>query len=187
MIVGYQGMSGSHTERAAVELLARAGISDYSLDPCVTSAAVVRRLVDHSIDLGAVALRNAAGGEVSETVEAMRAVVLREVARAALPIVHCLYARTPLDLAWITTIHSHEQALRQCADNLRRLLPDAQAVSAEDTALAARRLAEGRYADTAAVLCSRSAGEREGLCLIRVDMQDLADNLTEFALLELAR
>jgi chorismate mutase/prephenate dehydratase len=186
MIVGYQGMRGSHTERAATELLARAGIVGYRLDPCVTSAAVVRRLADRSIDLGALALRNAAGGEVAETVEAMRGVALREILRASLPIVHCLYARTPLDPAQVTAVYSHEQALRQCVASLRLHCPDATPVAAEDTALAARRLAQGDYPGAAAVLCSRGAGEQEGLCLIRAGMQDLADNLTEFALVGLA-
>jgi prephenate dehydratase len=185
MIVGYQGMRGSHSERAATELLARAGILDYRLDPCVTSAVVIRKLRERSVDLGVLAIRNAAGGDVVETVEAMRGVALREIARVALPIVHCLYARTTLDPSRITAIHSHEQALRQCAGNLQRHFPDAAAVPAEDTALAARRLAEGRYGGDAAVLCSREAGEREGLYLIRADMQDLAANLTEFVLIEL--
>src|SRR5262245_35927215 len=95
MIVGYQGIVGSHSERAAVELLARIGITEYTLDPCVTSAEVVARLDARRIDLGVLAVRNAVGGPVMETVEAVREGTLHEIARCELPIIHGLYGRSP--------------------------------------------------------------------------------------------
>jgi prephenate dehydratase len=186
VIVGYQGIGGSHTERAAIELLARAGITEYRLEACVTAQEVVTRLQARRVDLGVLALRNVVGGEVIETQEATREVALHEHARGALPIVHALYARAARPAAAIATIYSHEQALRQCAQTLRQHCPQAQTVPAPDTAFAARLLAEGQYAEDAAVLCSRAAGEQFGLCLIRDGMQDRADNLTEFALVGLA-
>jgi prephenate dehydratase len=186
MIVGYQGIVGSHTERAAIELLARAAITDYQLEACVTAQEVVARLRARHIELGVLALRNVVGGEVVETREATRDLRLRELARGALPIVHCLYARSALVPAAIAAVHSHEQALLQCAQSLRQLCPQALTIAAADTALAARLLAEGHYPEGTAVLCSRAAGEQFGLCLIRDAVQDRADNLTEFTLVRLA-
>ena len=186
IVVGFQGIAGSFSEGAAIELLRRAGVDRYRLEPCVTSAEVVRRLQDERIERGVLALRNVVGGEVRESVDAMRGAQLRVVIRASLPIVHCLYARVACDPSTIVAVHSHEQALRQCRDNLSVLCPHAARVAAEDTALAARDLADGRYADGSAVVCSRGAGERFGLHLLREGIQDRADNLTEFALLALS-
>jgi prephenate dehydratase len=187
LVVGYQGIGGSFSEGAAIELLRRAGIGRYRLEPCVTSAEVVRRLQDARIECGVLALRNVVGGEVQESADALRGVVLRELIRASLPIVHCLYARVACDPSAIVAVHSHEQALRQCRDSLDVLCPHAARITADDTALAARNLAEGRYAEGSAVVCSRIAGEGFGLHLIHEGIQDRADNLTEFALLARSR
>jgi len=186
VIVGFQGIAGSHSERAAIDLLGRVAVERYRLEPCVTAAEVVSRLRDGRIHRGVLALRNVVGGEVLETLEATRGVSLREIVRAALPIVHCLYARVACDLSEVVALHSHEQAFRQCHETLVRLCPRAALVAADDTALAARHLAEGRYPVGSAVVCSRAAGEQFALCLLREGIQDRADNLTEFALVELS-
>jgi prephenate dehydratase len=186
VIVGYQGIPGSHSERAAGVLLARAGITEYTLAPCVTAGEVVARLESGRVDLGVLALRNAVGGEVMETVEATRNRALRERMRCELPIIHGLYGRASSNPDRVTTIYSHEQALRQCAGSIRRWYPDAACVAEEDTALAAERLAAGAYPEGAAVICSRTAAERLGLHAIRHPFQDRPDNLTEFALVQCA-
>lgn len=183
MIVGYQGIAGSHTERAAVVLLARAGIADYTLDPCVTSAEVIARLEAGRVELGVLAVRNAVGGPVMETVEATRERILHEIARCELPIIHGLYGRSSSAAGEVETIYSHEQALRQCARNIQRWYPKATCVAEQDTALAAERLAAGSYPEGSAVICSSGAAERRGLHPIRHPFQDRADNLTEFVLL----
>jgi prephenate dehydratase len=186
MIVGYQGIAGSHSERAAIELLKRLGVSEYRLDPCVTSGEVVARLEAGRVDRGVMALRNAVGGAVAETVNAMRGRALLELARCELQIVHGLYGPAPSSPGHVAAIYSHEQALRQCAGNIRRWYPHATCIAEEDTALAAERLAAGAYPDESAVICSRTAAERLGLRSIRYPFQDREDNLTEFVLVRLA-
>jgi len=183
MIVGYQGIVGSHSERAAVELMAQIGITEYTLDPCVTSAEVVARLEARRVDLGVLAVRNAVGGPVEETVDAMREHSVHEIARCALLIIHGLYGRSPSGADRVETIYSHEQALRQCARNIQRWYPKAICVAEQDTALAAERLAAGSYPECSAVICSSSAAGRLGLHPIRHPFQDRPDNLTEFVLI----
>jgi chorismate mutase/prephenate dehydratase len=185
MIVGYQGIAGSHSERAAIELLKRFGVSAYRLDPCVTSGEVVARLEAGRIDHGVMALRNAVGGAVTETVDAMRGRALRELARCELEIVHGLYGPPSSSGEHVDAIYSHEQALRQCAANIRRWYPQATCIAEDDTALAAERLAAGAYPGESAVICSRSAAERLRLHPIRYPFQDREDNLTEFVLVRL--
>jgi prephenate dehydratase len=186
-VVGYQGIGGSHSQRAAIELLTRTGVVGYTLDPCVTSQEVVVRLEAGHIDLGVLALRNAVGGEVMETVAALRGRVLRTLARCELPIVHGLYGLRSGSVESVGAIYSHEQALRQCADHIRRCYPAAICIAEQDTALAAERLAAGAYPAGSAVICSQSAAERLGLQAIRFPFQDREDNLTEFALIGLER
>jgi prephenate dehydratase len=186
MIVGYQGMRGSHTERAAMELLQRAGLHGWQLDPCITSHEVVARLSDGRVQLGVLAVSNAVAGEVAETADALRGVACVELARCTLPIVHCLYAREPMAAADVEHVYSHEQALRQCAGSLTRLCPGATLHAMEDTAVAARALAAGRYPGRAAVVCAQAAGEQAGLALLAAAIQDRPDNATAFVLLRRA-
>ena len=184
MVVGFQGIRGSNSELAAIELLKRAGIEDYQLEPCLSSREVVAKLFDRRVDLGALAIRNNAAGEVEESSRALRGYQFDEVARCSLPVIHCLFAKSstvrPSDLR---VIYSHEQALLQCRENVRQLCPEATLVPMDDTALAARSLAGGAYPENSGVICSRAAGTRFGLHLLKESLQDRPDNATEFVLL----
>jgi prephenate dehydratase len=55
-----------------------------------------------------------------------------------------------------------------------------------DTAIGAKWLADGKYADDTAVVCPKSAGEASGLTLIKDGIQDNEKNETTFLLFRLA-
>ena len=75
----------------------------------------------------------------------------------------------------------------QTAGNLERLYPGTDRIEIEDTAIAARYLAEGRLSDDTAVVCRRNAGEMFGLRMVHENIEDRSDNMTEFHLLHKRR
>ena len=80
---------------------------------------------------------------------------------------------------------SHEQALKQTKATIQKLLPDVKTEAIEDTAIGAYRLANGELEDNVAVICRKNAGEDNGLYLVKENINDSEDNVTEFYMYEL--
>ena len=80
----------------------------------------------------------------------------------------------------ITEIHSHQQALRQCKDYLSEHFWTRPLIEADDTAEAARRLAEGQLPKTAGVIANLSCADLYGLEILQESIHDLKHNLTLF-------
>lgn len=179
--VGYQGDVGSNSEDAARRILGRMGVADFEMVPLVSSANVMGQLKRGEIDLGVVAVKNSTGGIVRETLDVIRNEHLELVSTEVLYIRHCLFKKSVhVPNEEVTRVISHEQALRQCARHLSEVVPNAVPEPIADTAIGAKYLAQGEYDDRTAVLCSRSAGDAQGLFLEREDMQDDSENRTEF-------
>lgn len=175
------GVPFSNSEAAAEEFVSREGM-DADLIPLVTSQGVVAALLSRKIDYGVVAVRNIKAGIVAETEEALSGngsvTVLKEI---GIPIHHCLFKLRPNST--VKMVASHPQALAQTKDNLSKLLPGVEKMEVEDTALAATMLRTGELPETAAVICTRAAGEHSGLYLMKENIEDDSENLTYFALL----
>jgi len=179
--IGYQGAEGSNSEEAARQMVARLNIEQPVLVPLVSSVNVLGQLKRGEIDYGVVAIANSVGGIVNETLNALRDEHLELVGTDVLHIQHSLFKKSSaLANKTIVRIISHEQALKQCAKHLAELLPQAELVAVEDTAIGARYLAEGKYGDDTAVLCRNVAGQAHGLFLEQESMQDDPNNRTEF-------
>ncbi|NND65818.1 MAG: hypothetical protein HKM24_07625 [Gammaproteobacteria bacterium] len=184
VLVGFQGIEGSNSERAANQLLAAAGISEFELAPCISSDAVINNLLADAIDLGVMAVGNNVAGEVKETKKALSDRSFREVARCELLVDHCLFAESECLLKSIEKIYSHRQALLQCQQSIDRLCPNSRRIAMEDTALAAKNLSNGKYGKDSAVICSKRAGQIFSLKLLVESLQDRPDNKTEFILVK---
>jgi prephenate dehydratase len=95
---------------------------------------------------------------------------------------HCVLVRPGAKK--VSRIISHEQALKQCKKTLNRVCPGAILEPFKDTALAAKKLAEGEFDDTTAVLAPETAAEYYGLEILHNGVQDLGkDNITDFLVL----
>jgi prephenate dehydratase len=101
------------------------------------------------------------------------------VGEVVIPIVHCLIARTALELPDIETLVSHPQANAQCARFIRTRLPRARVLAGSSTADAVRMVAgqEGPWA----ALGTRLAAARYGCVVLRAGVEDVAGNETRFA------
>lgn len=182
--VGYQGMEGSNSLASARNMTAALGWDEVEYVPLITSRGVVDALKAGTVDYGVMAVNNHIAGPVRESEEALAGLEYRILAEDTIPISHCLFTKDA-SVTEIETVASHIQALKQCAGNLRRLYPSAGRQEVEDTAIAARYLAEGTLPPTAGVLCRRDAGEAFGLHLLRADLQDDPRNATDFILMTL--
>jgi len=186
MKIGYQGTEGSFSEIAAEKLIERESLTNCELIPLASSENVCKGLEDGNIDFGVVAVENSIGGEVFETKKAFQSREIHQISSVAIPISQCLFKKTRQikdnDLHFVA---SHQQALMQCKDTLQNILKDYQTVTVEDTALAAKRLANGVYEENTAVICSLKAGQINNLVLVQDNIQDSSGNTTYFKLIRL--
>lgn len=180
MKIGYQGDFGSNSYYVAKEYDCEA-----ELIPLISSEGVLGALEAGTIDLGVVAVENSLGGIVAETELALakREGRYRQLAGRKVPIHHCLFVLPGTRQEEIQFVASHIQALKQTRQYLAWHLPKAVCTEAPDTALAAARLAEGKYGREYAVVCRREAGLHYGLEMIGENIEDSGENITSFAIL----
>lgn len=182
MRIAYQGVPGSNSEAAAAMFAENQGFAAPEYIPAVHSRGVVELLAGGGADYGVMATRNLIAGEVIETAEALDGFSHRVLDAQWLPIHHCLFVKR--EGVRIARIASHIQALGQCRGNLQKRWPGVPLKEAEDTAIAARYLADGGLPEDTAVLCRRNAGEMFGLHLAAENLEDDPRNMTEFVLIQ---
>jgi prephenate dehydratase len=176
MKVAYLGPPGTHSEEA-LRASAPEAVEEF---PHPTIYDAVMAVQEGAVDRAVVPMENALEGAVAVTLDtlALEAVDVRIAAEIVYPIHHCLVAARPRELAGVTRVVSHPQAIAQCARFLREQLPGAEHVSAPSTADAVMSL---RDADGATVaLGSRLSAELYGCEVIASDVEDRPDNVTRF-------
>ena len=180
IIIGIMGDKGSYTEIACREYCESHGINKYKIKYLVSSKPVLKALYDGKIDYGILAIQNAQGGLVLETINSLSEfnVKIHEIFQNVVN--HCLIT-TP-GTKKITQIASHPQALKQCKDTLQKEYPDAKIIEYVDTARAAKDLSESKFPKGSAVLAPKSALDYyDNLEILREGMQDLGkNNITDF-------
>jgi len=182
MRIAYQGIPGCNSEEASEVFATNQGFVDPEYIPAVHSAGVIEMLRKGQADYGVMATRNLMAGEVTESSEALKGLSYRTVDAQWISIHHCLFVKN--EGCRIDRIASHVQAFGQCRKNLRKKYPGAELVEVEDTAIAARYLAEGKLPDNTAVICRKNAGEMFGLHLVEENLEDDPRNMTEFVLVK---
>lgn len=181
--IGYQGIVGSHSQRAAALLADNAGIFNAEYVPLISSANVAEALKDGRIDYGVMAVYNSIGGDVAETAEALKNADFRKMTAIVMPIHQCIYKlSTTVADSEIRRIASHIQALKQTRNNVKKYFPNASVLEVEDTAAAAKMLSEGVLDRKTAVICSRETGIAYNLAQIYENIEDDSSNQTMFVL-----
>jgi prephenate dehydratase len=164
-LVGYPGPAGSHSAAASL-LLAPLGSTT---EPLASFIAVVEATVASEVSLGVLPIENSLHGPVAETHDLLYEAPLTIVSEVTLPIVHCLIAKTPIQVDEITTLRSYHAAFDQCRDLVRSL--GVRCLPAATTADAAREVAESDDPAEAAI-ASEEAAARYGLHVISRDVGD---------------
>ncbi len=182
MKIAYQGIPGSNSEAASVVFAQNQGFFAPEFIPAVHSRGVIDMLRSGQADYGVMATRNLMAGTVGESDNALSELSHRVIDAQWLSVHHCLFTKSADSR--FDTVASHIQALGQCRNKLRNRYPACRLQEVEDTALAARMLADGILPETTAVLCRRNAGEMFGLHLLEENMEDDSRNMTEFVLIK---
>ena len=182
--IGYQGIPGSFSEEATLSYLQSEQLEGVTTVPCLTSQGVMEQLATYQIDRGIMAMENARGGVVHESIHALARARCSVRSMFHIQVNQCLIMKPGMNPDQITGINSHPQALKQCSKYLSKHFKDIPLMEAEDTAEAARKLSQGEYMDTHAVIAPARAAELYGLEVSQFGIQDLKDNKTLFLVVE---
>jgi prephenate dehydratase len=181
LIIGYQGVEGSNSEKAALELAKKNKFKEFQLLPLVSSFNVLDNVIKKRVHHGIIAVENSMGGRVVESDVVLTHLNLRKLDEITLSISHFLFVKNKnISITDIKKIASHPQAFKQCHNSLENKFPEIVLLKDEDTATAARKLALGIFTSDVAVLCRKNAGEMNGLHLLVSHLEDSKDNKTTF-------
>jgi prephenate dehydratase len=183
MRAGYLGPPGTNSHDALV-----AGGLDAEPVALPTVAAVVRAVQERKLERGLVPIENSREGGVGATLDALvfdgpDVVIVGELVHG---VTYCLAAAEPIAPDEVRTVHSHPQALGQCAAFLSEQLPGAAIVAEPSTADAVRAVAEGgdlAGAEPHAAIGTRHAARLYGATVLAESIEDDPENQTRFALL----
>ena len=171
--VACQGVEGAYSEMACNRLFKRPNTFFFSSFEAVFSA-IEKGLCRY----GVLPLENSTAGSVNAVYDLMMKHDFRIVRSVRVKVDHNLLANPGARLADIREIYSHEQAISQCAHFLQEL-PNVKVIRCENTAVAARMVAESGRSDVAA-LSSRACMELYGLSCLASSVQDQGNNFTRF-------
>lgn len=172
--VACQGVEGAYSQHAADRLFKHATISYFE------EFEGVFRAVDQGFcKYGVLPVENSTAGTVNQVYDLMMRHKFSIVRSVRIKVDHNLLALPGAKLEGIRDIYSHQQAINQSRQFLD-LLPNVTVHVAENTAAAAKMVAESGRTDVAA-LSSRSCAELYNLVALARNVQDSDANYTRFA------
>jgi chorismate mutase/prephenate dehydratase len=172
-IVACQGVEGAYSGIACEKLFARPSIFYFSSFDAVFTA-VEKGLCRY----GVIPVENSTAGTVNAVYDLMVKHDFRIVRSVRIKVDHNLLVRPGTKEEDIREIYSHGQAISQCAGFLQRF-PNAKIIPCENTAVAAKMVAESAEPGVAA-LSSRSCAKLYGLEILMSSVQDSDNNYTRF-------
>lgn len=177
MKVGYQGVEGAFSNIAAKQIFPGKSYISFK-----TFFDVLEAIEEGKIDCGIVPIENSYAGRVAGMHNLFRDFCDKNlfiITEKILKVEHCLCGLEGAEIDAITHIFSHEQALMQCQKNISKMLPNAICSAKENTAMAAKFVAESANKNFA-VICSKEACEQYGVTILKENFQDANDNYTLF-------
>lgn len=162
--IGFLGEHGTNSELAC-----KAWNRDVIPIPCGDFASILENVASGLFDYGILPVENTLGGVVGQANSLLIYTELSIVSAVDLPISYCLMAAPGTDYREIRKVYSHPQSLMQCRQFLSRA--KLEAMPHNDTASAARMIAEERPSDAAAIANSLCA-ELYGLTVIKEGIED---------------
>ena len=171
--VACQGVEGAYSQQACDKLFQHPSVFF-----CATFDKVFSAIEQGLCQYGVLPLENSTAGSVNAVYDLMTQHNFRIVRSVRIKVDHNLLANLGAKLENIREIYSHEQAISQCAHFLQGL-PNVKVIRCENTAVAARMVAESGRDDVAA-LSSRACRELYGLDCLAASVQDQGNNFTRF-------
>lgn len=172
-MVACQGVEGAYAQIACEKIFKSPFIMYFKNFDGVFNA------IDQGLcQYGILPIENSTAGSVKKVYDLMIHHNFSIVRTFRLKIDHNLLANKGAKMEEITEIYSHEQAINQCTEFLKKF-PNAKIIPVENTAVAADMVAKSGRTDVAA-LSSRSCEELYGLTCLASNVQDEGNNRTRF-------
>lgn len=146
--------------------------------PCSTFRDIFMEIEKDTHVIGIMAIENTIAGSLLPNYELLKKYKLPIAGEYKQRISHCLVALPGQGILDIVEVQSHPIALMQCTQYLDTLTK-AKIVEHEDTALAARDIAQNQTKGVAAI-CSRKAAEIYGLEILAEGIETNKHNFTRF-------
>ena len=171
--VACQGVAGAYSQIACDRLFKRPAVLYLSSFDAVFSA-----IESGLCRYGVVPLENSTAGSVNAVYDLMMNHNFRIVRSVRIKVDHCLLVNPGTRREEIRKIYSHQQAISQCEKYLQSF-PNARVIPCENTAVAAKMVAQAGRRDAAA-LSSHACGKIYGLSCLESSVQDMDNNFTRF-------
>ncbi len=174
--VAFLGPEGTFTQQAALKHFGHSvnTVSLASIDE------VFREVEAGTCNYGVVPIENSTEGVVNHTLDMFLQSPLKISGEVELRIHHHLMASSDLQLEKIERVYSHQQSLAQCREWLDANLPQAERVTVNSNAEAARRI-EDEVGNAA--IAGDAAAEIYDLKILHSCIEDHPDNTTRFLII----
>ncbi|MEM7458875.1 MAG: prephenate dehydratase [Pseudomonadota bacterium] len=173
--ITYQGERGSNSHIACREVFPQ-----YDAVACNTFEDVIAMVESGDAKLAMIPVENTIAGRVGDIHHLLPETSLHMIGEHLMRIKFQLMAPKGAKLEDIKEAYSHVMALGQCRNFLRE--HDIAAVTAADTAGAARQVAE-QNEPTIAAIAPALAAQEYGLDILSWDIEDAAHNTTRFVIM----
>ena len=171
--VACQGVEGAYSQLACDKLFAAPDIM------YMTSFEGVFQAVDKGLcRYGILPLENSTAGSVNQIYDLMLRYNFHVVRSTRVHVPHVLLAKKGARLEEIREIYSHEQAIQQCSAFLHDL-KGVKVHVCENTAMAAKAVAESERTDVAAI-SSETCATLYGLSVLETAISNVENNYTRF-------
>ncbi|MDR1092721.1 MAG: chorismate mutase [Clostridiales bacterium] len=171
--VACQGTQGAFSALAAEKLFKLSEITYFR-----NFEGVFNAVQSGLCEYGVLPIENSSAGSVGRVYDLMKQYKFTIVKAARLQVRHNLMAKPGARLGEIREVVSHEQALAQCAEHLKKF-GDVKLTACDNTAVAAKLVADSPRADVAAI-SSAECADLYGLQVLEPDIHDNAGNFTRF-------
>ena len=173
-IVACQGAEGAYASAACQKIFQKPSIMY-----CQSFESVFQAVKGGLCKYGVVPLENSSAGSVTQIYNLMSEYKFSIVRSTKMQIQHCLLVKKGTKLEDVKEIFSHPQAISQSSEYLGSMGKNIKITECENTAIAAKMVAESERTDIAAV-ASRTCADQYSLEVIASNIQNTKNNYTRF-------
>lgn len=171
--IAYLGPEGTFTQQAAIKHFGQGAI----VNSQATIEDVFRQVERGDAHYGVVPVENSSEGLIAHTHESFMDYNVKICGEVTLRIHHNLLVKND---APIQRIYSHAQSLGQCRRWLEMHYPNAEQITVNSNAEAARRASQE---EGSAAVASELAADIYGLSVLETNIEDRVDNSTRFLII----
>jgi len=172
----FQGVKGAYSELAGKNIF-----PDAQSYPCSTFEDMFEQVRKGNVDAAMVPIENSLAGRVADTQRLIPESNLKITFEYFLEVNHNLMAIKGAKISNIKRIHSHEQGIAQCRNNILKL--NKEMIIEADTAGSAKMISELKNVEDAAI-ASELAANIYVLEILEPNFQDLKNNVTRFLVMQ---